>query len=398
MENYEFISHIGKGSFGHVSKIRRKSDGKILVWKEMDYGKMTEKEKLQLVSEVNILRDLKHPNIVRYYDRVIDKKNARIYIIMEYCEGGDMRTFIQKCKKDNQYLAEDVIWKMFTQLILALNDCHNHKIGKILHRDLKPANIFFDNENNVKLGDFGLSKMMESQSVLAQTHVGTPYYMSPEQIGEQGYNEKSDIWSAGCILYQLASLKPAFEAKNHLALAMKIKEGKFERIPIRYSGELQKLIEIMLNVNPERRPAADVLLRFPLLDMRVKEKKLREKFAKAKYLEDELEKKEKEMREREANLNARISQAELKLSGKSSENVSMQDLSGNLEAYKRAQEQGKRGSVRAASGMRGRRTGDVSMVEERRSCSKEYRNMSFTYQDINNSFNYKNYEIRKILS
>lgn len=90
MELYEKISDIGKGSFGIVSKIRRKADGKFLVWKEMNYGKMSEKEKQLLVSEVNILRDLKHPNIVRYHDRIIDKERTKIYIIMEYCEKGDM--------------------------------------------------------------------------------------------------------------------------------------------------------------------------------------------------------------------------------------------------------------------------------------------------------------------
>jgi NIMA (never in mitosis gene a)-related kinase len=79
------------GSFGKVCKIRRKSDNKILVWKELNYGKMSEKEKQQLVSEVNILRELSHPNIVKYYDRIIDKPNAKIYIIMEYCEGGDLQ-------------------------------------------------------------------------------------------------------------------------------------------------------------------------------------------------------------------------------------------------------------------------------------------------------------------
>ncbi len=314
---------------------------------------------------------------------------------MEYCEGGDMRTFLQKCKKENNYLTEDVIWKMFTQLVLALNECHNHKLGKILHRDIKPANIFFDNENNVKLGDFGLSRMMESQSVLAQTHVGTPYYMSPEQIGEQGYNEKSDIWSAGCILYQLAALKPAFEAKNHLALAMKIKEGKFERIPMKYSGELQKLIEVMLNLNPEKRPTADILLRFPILDMRVKEKKLREKFGRAKYIEEELEKKEKELRDREASLTAKINQLELKLNG--NKEIIEKENKEEFEQVPKAQVVPKRASVRSTSTTR---SGNVSMVQERRSCSKDLRNMSnmsFTYQDINNSFTYKNYEIRKIL-
>ena len=90
MENYTKICDIGKGSFGSVTKIKRKKDDKILVWKELNYGKMSEKEKQQLVSEVNILRELRHPNIVRYYDRILCKEKSKIYIVMEYCEQGDM--------------------------------------------------------------------------------------------------------------------------------------------------------------------------------------------------------------------------------------------------------------------------------------------------------------------
>ena len=99
MEKYEVINQIGRGNFGKIYKIKRKSDNKILIWKEIDYNQMTEKEKEQIVNEVNILRELNHPNIVRYYDRIIDKKNSKIYIIMEYCEGGDISQLINNCKK-----------------------------------------------------------------------------------------------------------------------------------------------------------------------------------------------------------------------------------------------------------------------------------------------------------
>lgn len=90
MDKYEVLQVIGKGSFGQVTKIRRREDGRILVWKEINYGRMNEKEKKQLVAEVNILRELKHPNIVRYCDRIIDKSRSSIYIVMEFCEGGDI--------------------------------------------------------------------------------------------------------------------------------------------------------------------------------------------------------------------------------------------------------------------------------------------------------------------
>jgi NIMA (never in mitosis gene a)-related kinase len=95
---------------------------------------------------------------------------------------------------------------------------------------------------------------MNQESVYARTHVGTPYYMSPEQINEQNYNEKSDIWSLGCIVYEMAALFPPFKAQNHLSLAMKIKAGKFDRIPSQYSDKLWRVISWMLNQQPEKRP------------------------------------------------------------------------------------------------------------------------------------------------
>ena len=180
MENYEKLETIGKGCFGIVSKIRRKADGRILVWKELNYGKMSEKEKQQLVSEVNILRELWHPNIVRYYDRIIDKERSRIYIIMEYCEQGDMGQLIKRCKKQKEYIPEEMAWKILAQMSLALFECHRRKDGRILHRDLKPGNVFIDGQSNIKIGDFGLSRIMGDESLFATTHVGTPYYMSPE--------------------------------------------------------------------------------------------------------------------------------------------------------------------------------------------------------------------------
>lgn len=134
---------------------------------------------------------------------------------------------------------------------------------KILHRDLKPGNIFLDQHQDAKLGDFGLARVLNQESMFAMTHVGTPYYMSPEQIEEQKYNEKSDIWSLGCIVYELAALKPPFKASNHLNLAMKIKNGKYDRIPDRYSDELWAVIQTMLQLNSESRPSVDELLKLP---------------------------------------------------------------------------------------------------------------------------------------
>ncbi|TNN76156.1 Serine/threonine-protein kinase Nek2 [Liparis tanakae] len=277
VEDYEVVLTIGSGSYGRCQKIRRKHDGKILVWKELDYGTMAESEKQMLVSEVNLLRELKHPNIVRYYDRIIDRTNATLYIVMEHCEGGDLSSLITRCIKERSYLDEHFVLRVTAQLMLALKECHRRSDGRatVLHRDLKPANIFLDIKQNVKLGDFGLARILNHDTSFAKTFVGTPYYMSPEQIDRMSYNEKSDIWSLGCLLYELCALSPPFTAHNQKELAEKIREGKFRRIPFRYSEELNTLLCKMLNLKDYLRPSVESILQSSLLAPAVAEEERR---------------------------------------------------------------------------------------------------------------------------
>ncbi|NXG45530.1 NEK2 kinase, partial [Psilopogon haemacephalus] len=238
-----------------------------LVWKELDYGAMTEAEKQMLVSEVNLLRELRHPNIVRYYDRIIDRSSTTLYIVMEYCDGGDLASLIAKCTKDRHGKSvESFVLRVLAQLTLALKECHRRSDGGVtVHRDLKPANVFLDGKQNVKLGDFGLARILHHDTSFAKTFVGTPYYMSPEQMNHMSYNEKSDIWSLGCLLYELCALSPPFRAYNQKELAEKIKEGKFRRIPYRYSEQLNDLLKEMLNVKDYCRPSVEDILQHPLI-------------------------------------------------------------------------------------------------------------------------------------
>lgn len=268
-DQYEVLDALGTGSFGTVSRIRRKADGKVLVWKEINFGRMSEKEKTQLVAEVNILRELRNPFVVRYHDRIVDKPHTRLYIIMEHCPGGDLGRVIKRARQNRTHIEEAFIWKIFAQVVLALKECHrrveNGECKPILHRDLKPANILLDSDQNIKMADFGLAKELSSQSKLAQTNVGTPFYMAPEIINERDYDEKSDIWSLGCLLYELAALKPPFDATNAVSLAAKINHGKFLRIPAKYSDNLYEAIRLMLQVDPRKRPRVEDLESLPAL-------------------------------------------------------------------------------------------------------------------------------------
>ncbi|KAG6888618.1 hypothetical protein C0992_008028 [Termitomyces sp. T32_za158] len=238
----------------------------------------------------NILKDLGHDHIVRYHDRYVDRDAGILYILMEYCGGGDLSTVIKQAARTNRPIPEDKIWSYFLQILLALNHCH-HPNGhartssggnnvydnagssiraQILHRDLKPDNVFLDTADKVKLGDFGLSRAL-TQTNFANTYVGTPYYMSPELMQEKAYDTKSDIWSLGCVIYELCALKPPFhEAKTHQELSNFIRAGRIPPLPRGYSQTLATVIKSMLNLNPAMRPSAAQLLQHERLSLTLK--------------------------------------------------------------------------------------------------------------------------------
>ncbi|NXU01112.1 NEK2 kinase, partial [Buphagus erythrorhynchus] len=327
-DDYEVLLTIGAGSYGKCRKVRRKADGKILVWKELDYGAMTESEKQMLVSEVNLLRELRHPNIVRYHDRIIDRSSTTLYIVMEYCDGGDLASLIAKCAKERHvehFLDESFVLRVLTQLTLALKECHRRSDGGVaVHRDLKPANVFLDGKQNVKLGDFGLARILHHDTSFATTFVGTPYYMSPEQMNYMSYNEKSDIWSLGCLMYELCALSPPFTAYNQKELAEKIREGRFRRIPYRYSDELNNLLREMLNVKDYCRPSVEDILEHPLIEAIVTEEQKQnldrrvvrswgpERVQYSDTTMNELKRKEQQLQEREQAIKEREQRLEQK--------------------------------------------------------------------------------------
>ena len=305
MDAFEVIGVVGKGSFGSVTKVRRKADGKLCVWKEISYGRMNEREKSQLVAEVNILRELRHSNIVKYYDRIIDREKAKIFIVMEFCEGGDLSKLLKKLKQEGSFLTEEKLWGIFSQVADALHECHKRE-RKILHRDIKPGNVFLDANLNVKLGDFGLSKILNEGSAYTYTHVGTPFYMSPEQITDEGrYNEKSDIWSLGCLLFEMAALCPPFEAKSHTELNDRIRQGRMGRLPERYSPEVRRVVQWMLSTDPNLRPSTEEVLNIPQVLVRLREKKVRDMQTGTKQKEAELKQKEEELKSLEEELKRR---------------------------------------------------------------------------------------------
>lgn len=152
------------------------------------------------------------------------------------------------------------------QICLALKYVHDRKI---LHRDLKTQNIFLTAKGDIKIGDFGIARVLQDTYDCAQTAIGTPYYLSPEICQEKPYNQKTDIWSLGCILYELVTLRHAFNANSMKGLILKILRGSYPSIPTYYSEDLRDLIGEMLTKDPAKRPSIKKILDKSFLSVRL---------------------------------------------------------------------------------------------------------------------------------
>ena len=217
---------------------------------------MNNQEIEEVHNEVTILESIDSNYVVKFHKSF--NLNNKLYIVMEYCNGGDLSNLIISRKK-TLYLPEETIWKYFIQICIGLSSLHNNKNMKILHRDIKSLNIFLLNDN-IKIGDLGLAKKL-NQNSYANTIVGTPYYLSPELCKYQNYNEKSDIWALGIVLYELAALKFPFDANNQISLVNKILRGSHpDKIPNLYSTELWNMITLLLKKDYLLRPSVNDIL------------------------------------------------------------------------------------------------------------------------------------------
>ncbi|RHY75574.1 hypothetical protein DYB30_012861, partial [Aphanomyces astaci] len=209
---------IGRGSYGCAYLVTEVTSGHKYVVKKIPIELMTDKESKQAFAEVELLSKLRHSFVVQYKENFVE--GTVLHIVMEYCDGGDLTARIKALKADDGALfPPTLVLDWFVQMALAIKYLHQRHI---LHRDLKTSNIFLTRQNIVKLGDFGIARTLDSTMDHAKTVVGTPYYMSPEVCESKPYSYASDIWALGCVLYEVCTLKHAFDAPNILMLIVKI--------------------------------------------------------------------------------------------------------------------------------------------------------------------------------
>ncbi|KAH0572967.1 Kinase, NEK [Spironucleus salmonicida] len=257
--DFRTLKHLGKGSYGSVSLVERSADSKIYALKEINVQKMATRDRQDQLNEIRILASLYHPNIIGYYDAFIE--NGKLYIVTEFADSGDLEGLIKKHQQSKTKMPENIIWSVLIQSLNALKLLH---AKKILHRDIKSQNILVvQNQTDkgqpiYKIADFGVSKVLHED--LTKTAIGTPYYLSPEIWRCEKYNEKTDIYSLGCLIYELCMLKHPFSGRDMKDLQKNVLRGTYAKVNEFYSQDLRDVIGAMMLSQQNRRPGVVRLL------------------------------------------------------------------------------------------------------------------------------------------
>jgi NIMA (never in mitosis gene a)-related kinase len=266
LEDFVLQKKIGEGSFGSVYRASNLSTGETVAIKKIKLSAANRAEIKNVAHEVRVLCSIDHRHVVSYKGSFWDKGQTHICIVMEYLGGGDLSVKIANLKKKRQLMAEDQIWTYFIQMLKGLKVLHDLKI---IHRDIKAANVFLtQDEREVKLGDMNVSKVVEKD--FTKTRVGTPLYFSPEIWNGRSYDYKTDVWSLGCLLYEMAALTYPFNGNSMNDLRFCASKGRYAPIPSMYSKDLNEIIRQCLQVDDSKRPTVTKLLDSPIIRERVK--------------------------------------------------------------------------------------------------------------------------------
>ncbi|NWT06473.1 STK36 kinase, partial [Mionectes macconnelli] len=254
MERYHVLEMIGEGSFGRVYKGRRKHSAQVVALKFIPKVGRSEKELKNLQREIEIMRGLHHPNIIQMLDSF--ETDKEVVVVTDYAEGE-----LFQILEDDGSLPEDQVQTIAAQLVSALYYLHSHRI---LHRDMKPQNILLGKDGVVKLCDFGFARAMSIHTMVLTSIKGTPLYMSPELVEERPYDHTADLWSVGCILYELFVGTPPFYTNSIFQLVNLIVKDSV-KWPTSMSPVFKNFLQGLLMKDPHQRLSWPELLSHPFI-------------------------------------------------------------------------------------------------------------------------------------
>ncbi|KAK6972783.1 serine/threonine-protein kinase Nek6 [Biomphalaria glabrata] len=261
MEKYEIVKRIGLGAHGAVYLVKNKVSQKLFAMKKIEIDERKKsRTKEAVLKEASILSQLRHPHIILFHQSFIDPSEDYVCMILDYCDGGNLSERIQDAAQKLLKFSEKQIMQWFIQIVMAVQYIHSKHI---LHRDLKTENVFLNKRNVVKVGDFGISRILDNTIDVAKTVVGTPSYLSPELCQDIPYNSKSDIWAVGCLLYEMTTLHTPFDGQSLIGLFVNIIKAGYKPFPADTPIGIQDLVSKILQKTPEHRPSASAILTLP---------------------------------------------------------------------------------------------------------------------------------------
>ncbi|XP_035187121.1 serine/threonine-protein kinase 36 isoform X2 [Oxyura jamaicensis] len=258
MERYRVLEAVGEGSFGRVYKGRRRHSAQVVALKFIPKVGRSEKELKNLQREIEIMRGLRHPNIIQMLDSF--ETDKEVVVVTDYAEGE-----LFQILEDDGSLPEDQVQAIAAQLVSALYYLHSHRI---LHRDMKPQNILLGKDGIIKLCDFGFARAMSIHTMVLTSIKGTPLYMSPELVEEKPYDHTADLWSVGCILYELFVGTPPFYTSSIFQLVSLIVKDPV-KWPEAISPVFKSFLQGLLMKDPRQRLSWPELLSHPFIAGRV---------------------------------------------------------------------------------------------------------------------------------
>ena len=255
LEDYEFIKLLSKEFYGSISLVKNLKDNILYRMKKIKIS-----NRGNLFEEAKLLTSLEHKNIIVYKEAFLDDKK-NLNIVMEYIDDGDLKEKIAEFRKKQIYFLEEEIWSTLIQIVEGLKYLHQ---SCIIHKDLKSENIFLTKNGCVKIDDLLYLEFHDE--------IGPPpLYLAPEIWNDQPYDYKCNIWSIGCIIYEMCALIPPFTGKNIIQLYKNITKGIYQQIPIQYSNDLRNIIKQLLVVDPKNRPFPSELLENPIIKKKIVE-------------------------------------------------------------------------------------------------------------------------------
>ena len=259
--DFEIIQYWGNQEESAIFKVKSKTDNLIYLLKNV---KLNKKTKENVINEIKILSLLNHPNIIKLNEKFYDKSSNSLNLVFEF-SNCILSNKINYIIKNKMRISENIIWDILTQILIGLNYLHKKNI---IHRNLKSQNIFLSKLRLIKITDFSFSVIQNNSMIQTSTNIS--FYTAPEIINKQQYNFKCDIWSVGCIIYEMINLSLPFTGENKEILLKNIMKGKFNPIPEFYSDNLKSIVNDMLILDSSKRPSTDILLNYPNIKENIK--------------------------------------------------------------------------------------------------------------------------------